>query len=151
MNGIPTDEEMAQNTWEYEASYDVVRYAMKLFKKGDGTGKLQGLKNVIYNAHCFLQDELEYMEEEAKDLGLDKWIAEDEAEREMAEDEERIHKEEETNHFISCLREFQISARAYLTMYGQQAARRAIQEIPGAVKDLSKFVEMVDKVVDDDQ
>ena len=134
-----------------DAAADIEDYAMTLFQEGDGTGKLQGFKNVIYKAHSFLQDELEYMEEEIKDLGLDKWIAEDEAEREMAEDEERLHKEEEAEHFRDCLREFQISAKGYIAMYGKQAAWQAIQEVPGAAKDLTRFVELVDKVVDDDQ
>jgi hypothetical protein len=124
---------------------------MTLFEDGDETGKLQGLKNVIYKAHSFLQDEREYMEEEVKDLGLDKWMAEAEAEREFAKDEERIDKEAEAETFMECLRQFQISAKAYIAMYGEQAARKAIHEIPGAAKELSRFGELVDKVVADDQ
>lgn len=70
---------------EYELAYDVIRYAMtKIWP--DDTGKLQFLRNAIYKAHSFLADELEQMEEEAAELGLDKWIAE---EKEEALDEEK--------------------------------------------------------------
>lgn len=72
-----------------ERAYDIVRAAMRLFE----TPELQTLKNAMHLASVFLNDELEEMEDEAQELGLDAWIVKQQ-EDEEAEEKEHQDREE---------------------------------------------------------
>jgi hypothetical protein len=80
-----------QTSYEYDCAYGIVRAAMALFGEPD----LQTLKNAMYFAHCFLDEELDEMsDEELKAFGLDVWIAK-QKEAEELEEQVRLDQEEE--------------------------------------------------------
>lgn len=78
-----------QHSGEMECAYDIVRAAMELFEEPD----LRTLKNAMYFAHYFVNEELDELEEEAKELGLDVWMAK-QAEDDRLKEQERLEREE---------------------------------------------------------
>ena len=84
-----------QCSYEQQCAYDIVRAAMTLFETPD----LRTLKNAMSLASVFVSDELEEMEDEAQELGLDVWMAKqkeaDEQEEQDRMDQEEWEKEEQ--------------------------------------------------------
>lgn len=76
-------------SYKLECAYDIVRAAMALFDESD----LQTLKNAIHLASVFLNDELDELESEAQELGLNVWIA-TQTEADVQEEQERLDEEE---------------------------------------------------------
>ena len=84
------NDDRARVRHEYERSYDILRAAMALFDEPD----LLTLKNAMYFAHSFLDEEMDHEPELVSDLGLDAWIAhEKEEERRRIEEEAEIEEE----------------------------------------------------------
>lgn len=83
------NEDRARTAEDYRLAYGIVRQAMSLYPEPD----LQSLRNALYFAHCFVNEELDEMEEKAKELGLDVWITR-QAEDDAQEEQERLDQEE---------------------------------------------------------
>lgn len=81
-----------QESVEQELAYEIVRSAMTLFEEPN----LRTLKNAMHFASVFLNDELDEMEDEAEELGLDVWIKKQKEDEEQERlDQEELEREQE--------------------------------------------------------
>lgn len=79
-NDLETDSD------EYEFGYDIIRWAMTQFDEPD----LECLRNALHKASVFVNQELEEMEDETTELGLDKWLKHEEEKRAEQEEEDAL-------------------------------------------------------------